>query len=184
MSIKYNIFKYISILIILMTGIIPVINAKGQGNNTTILGYNNTTTGNITHQNSTGEYETLIKELQANITKLQKELEKKNRLLAEYIKYKKENIKLEETLTKLQNKIKTLEAENELLKEENKEYRNIITELISKTSNITVEEYILAYKKWKRDVSNFTTALIVSIVGCIIIGVVLLKLKKRYDYPL
>jgi len=184
MNIRYNIFKYISILIILIIGTIPAINAEEQENNTTIPCYNNTTTGNISYQNITEKYETLIKELQANITKLQKELEKKNRLLVEYIKYKKENIKLEENLTKLQKTIKILKAENELLKEENKEYRKIITELISKTSNITVEEYISTYKKWKRDVFNFTTAFIVSIVGCIIIGVVLLKLKKRYDYPL
>jgi len=177
-----NMFKYILILMVLIMP--PVVSAEDYKDSMTALNLTNISNETVLSYNSTvKDYKALIKELQNNITKLQEEVNKKNRLLAEYIVYKKENIKLKENLTNLQKTIATLKAENEILKEENDEYRKIITELINKQSNETKEEYILAYREWKKDIANFKTALIVSVIGCIVVGVILLRLKQKYDYP-
>ncbi|WP_245527624.1 hypothetical protein [Methanotorris igneus] len=128
-------------------------------------------------------YNALIAELERNISKLQKELDKKNKLLAEYISYKKKNVELQKNITQLQKQITTLKAENELIKQQNEVYKSIITDLINKQSNETKEEYIMAYNEWKKDVSNFKTSVIIGGLVCLIIGVLLIKFKKRYDYP-
>lgn len=129
-------------------------------------------------------YNVLIAELQKNMTKLQNELDKKNKLLAEYISYKKKNIELNKNITNLQKQITTLKAENEIIKQQNEQYKDIITDLINKQSNETKEGYISAYNEWKKDVGNFKTALIFGGIICIIIGILLIKEKKRYEIPL
>lgn len=173
--------RYIPILI-LVIGIFSV-SAEGYENNTTGLGYNNTANETIHINNTVKDYEALIEGLQKNITKLHEEVKKKNKLLAEYINYKKENVKLKENITNLQKTVITLEAENEIIKQENKMYRGIVTELISRQSNETKEEYILAYREWKKDVSNFRIGIFIAVLVCIVIGYLLIKSKKRYDYP-
>ncbi|WP_421078035.1 hypothetical protein Mjas_01500 [Methanothermococcus sp. Ax23] len=128
-------------------------------------------------------YNVLIAELQKNMTKLQNELDKKNKLLAEYISYKKKNIELNKNITNLQKQITTLKAENEIIKQQNEQYKDIITDLINKQSNETKEDYISAYNEWKKDVSNFKTAVIFGGLACIVIGYGFVRYKKRYDYP-
>ena len=128
-------------------------------------------------------YNVLIAELQKNMTKLQNELDKKNKLLAEYISYKKKNIELNKNITNLQKQITTLKAENEIIKQQNEQYK-VITDLITKQSNETKEGYISAYNEWKKDVGNLKTALIFGGIICIIIGILLIKVKKRYEIPL
>ncbi len=129
-------------------------------------------------------YQALVAEQRVNITRLQSELEKKNKQLAEYISYKKKNIELQQNISKLNNQITTLKAENELLKQQNEQYKDLITDLINKQSNETKEGYISAYNEWKKDVGNFKTALIFGGIVCIILGILLIKEKMRYEIPL
>ncbi len=129
-------------------------------------------------------YQALIAELQKNITQLKNELDKKNKLLAEYISYKKKNIELQKNITQLKRQITQLEAENEILKQQNKEYRELFADLINKQSNETKESYISAYKEWKKDISNFKTAVILAVIACLVIGIALIKEKRRYEIPL
>ncbi|HIP90644.1 MAG TPA: hypothetical protein EYH22_03775 [Candidatus Nanopusillus sp.] len=129
-------------------------------------------------------YNALIAELQRNITDLQKDLEDKNKLLGEYISYKKKNIELNENISKLKKEITTLKTEAKLIKQQNEQYKDIITDLVNKQSNETKEDYMIAYTEWKKDVSNFKIAIILSALVCVIIGFIILKFKKRYDYPL
>jgi uncharacterized protein YukE len=144
-----------------------------QGNKT-IIAYD----GNMVRA-----YNSYIYQLKQNISKLQNELDNKNKLLAEYITYKKKNIKLQQNISKLNNQITTLKAENEIIKQQNEQYKDLITDLISKQSNETKEDYITAYKEWKKEVSNFKTAVIFGGLACIVIGYGFVRYKKRYDYP-
>lgn len=129
-------------------------------------------------------YQALVAEQRDNITRLQSELEKKDKQLAEYITYKKKNIELQQNISKLNNQITTLKAENEIIKQQNEQYKDIITDLINKQSNETKSSYVEAYNEWKKDVGNFKTALIFGGIVCIILGILLIKEKMRYEIPL
>jgi DNA repair exonuclease SbcCD ATPase subunit len=129
-------------------------------------------------------YQSLVAEQRINITRLQSELEKKNKQLAEYIAYKKKNIELQQNISKLNNQITTLKAENELLKQQNEQYKDLITDLISKQSNETKEGYISTYNEWKKDIGNFKTAITLGVIVCMGLGWILLNAKRRYECPL
>jgi len=129
-------------------------------------------------------YMALVDELEKNITKLQEELDKKNKQIAELIQLKKTNVELQKNISKLKSEISMLKAENELLKEQNKQYKDLITDLIEKSSNSTKEEAINAYKEWKKDKNNFFWSFIIGVVVCLGLGWILVNAKRRYDYPL
>jgi cell division protein FtsB len=129
-------------------------------------------------------YQSLVAEQRINITRLQSELEKKNKLLAEYITYKKKNVELQQNISKLNNQITTLKAENEIIKQHNEQYKDVITDLISKQSNETKSSYVEAYNEWKKDMKNFKIATTLGVIVCLVIGIILVKVKQRYEIPL
>jgi DNA repair exonuclease SbcCD ATPase subunit len=171
---------------------VPIVSAENtnttsvnvQTNNINESTANNLTIQTVPANEMVRAYQALVMEQRGNITKLQSELEKKDKLLAEYITYKKKNIELQQNISKLNNYITTLKAENELLKQQNEQYKDLITDLINKQSNETKEGYIFAYNEWKKDVENFKTAIILGVVVCLVIGMVLVRLKQRYEIPL
>lgn len=134
--------------------------------------------------NMVSSYNAYINELKQNISKLQNELDNKNKLLAEYITYKKKNIELQQNISKLNNQITTLKAENELLKQHNEQYKDLITDLMNKQSNDTKSSYIESYQNAKKDMSNFKTAIIISIISCILLGIMMIIYRKKYLYPI
>jgi len=134
--------------------------------------------------NMIAAYQALIAELQRNITRLQKELDKKNKELSELITYKKKNIELQKNISKLKNEITMLKAERDMLKEQNKQYRDLITNLIEKSSNSTSEEAVLAYNEWKKDKNNFFWSILIGGIVCLGLGWIIINAKRRYDYPL
>ena len=129
-------------------------------------------------------YMALVDKLKENITRLQKELDKKNKELSELITYKKKNIELQKNISKLKSEITMLKAENEVLKNENEQYKDLITNLIEKSSNSTSEEAVLAYNEWKKDKNNFFWSILIGGIVCLGLGWIIINAKRRYDYPL
>ncbi|ACV25390.1 hypothetical protein [Methanocaldococcus fervens] len=129
-------------------------------------------------------YQALIAELQRNITRLQKELHKKNKELSELITYKKKNIELQKNISKLKNEITMLKAERDMLKEQNKQYRDLINDLIIKSSNSTLEESIEKEKAENKRWNAIFTALGIAVVGVCALGMILRRYIKRHECPL
>lgn len=140
---------------------------------------------NETNQTKTLKaYSALVEQQQNNITSLNEELDKKDKLLSEYISYKKKNIELNENITSLKKKIISLETEKEFEKSKNKDYKDIITDLIEKQSNETADDYVNSYNDMKKDVFNLKIAAIVGVIICLLIGLMLMRAKKKYEIPL
>jgi cell division protein FtsB len=153
-------------------------------NDTTDIEINNTAIVYVYDADMVMAYQSLVAEQRINITRLQSELEKKNKLLAEYITYKKKNVELQQNISKLNNQITTLKAENEIIKQHNEQYKDVITDLISKQSNETKSSYVEAYNEWKKDMKNFKIATTLGVIVCLVIGIILVKVKQRYEIPL
>ena len=134
--------------------------------------------------NMMGACQSSIVELQKNITQLNEELDMKNKQIAELIQLKKTNVELQKNISKLNNQITTLKAENELLKQQNEQYKDLITDLMNKQSNDTKSSYIESYQNAKKDMSNFKTAIIISIISCILLGIMMIIYRKKYLYPI
>ena len=134
--------------------------------------------------NMIAAYQALIAELQRNITRLQKELDKKNKELSELITYKKKNIELQKNISKLKNEITMLKAERDMLKEQNKQYRDLINDLIIKSSNSTLEESIEKEKAENKRWNAIFTALGIAVVGVCALGMILRRYIKRHECPL
>ncbi|ADC69812.1 conserved hypothetical protein [Methanocaldococcus sp. FS406-22] len=134
--------------------------------------------------NMIAAYQALIAELQRNITRLQEELNHKNQQLAELITYKKKNIELQKNISKLKSEITMLKAENELLKEQNKQYKDLITDLIEKSSNSTLQEAIEKEKAENKRWNATFTALGIAVVGVCALGLILRRYIKRHECPL
>jgi len=142
-----------------------------QGNKT-IIAYD----GNMVRA-----YNSYIYQLKQNISKLQNELDNKNKLLAEYITYKKKNIKLQQNISKLNNQITTLKAENEIIKQQNEQYKDLITDLMAKTSNQTIENTKDIYEKDKKLIGGFTWSFTIGLVSVGVIAYSLMRLKQKYE---
>jgi DNA repair exonuclease SbcCD ATPase subunit len=126
-------------------------------------------------------YQSLVAEQRINITRLQSELEKKNKQIAELIQLKKTNVELQKNISKLNNQITTLKAENELLKQQNEQYKDIITDLMAKTSNQTIEDTKEIYEKDKKLIGGFTWSFTIGLVSVVVIAYSLMRLKQKYE---
>jgi hypothetical protein len=71
-----------------------------------------------------------------------------------------------------------------MLREQNEQYKDLITDLISKQGNETKEGYISAYNEWKKDIENFKTATMLGVIACLVIGIMIVKVKQKYEIPL
>jgi len=124
----------------------------------------------------------LVHELKQNITQLKEELREKDKQLSSYIVAKKENVELKENITTLNSKIKLLEAEKEILETQNDDYKDMITDLISKQSNDTKELNAGAYNNAVKTVNNFKLGVVFGVVVCLGLFLVFRWRKKQFDF--
>jgi DNA repair exonuclease SbcCD ATPase subunit len=129
--------------------------------------------------NMMGACQSSIVELQKNITQLNEEFDMKNKQIAELIQLKKTNVELQKNISKLNNQITTLKAENELLNQQNKQYRDLITDLIAKTSN--QEDTKEIYEKNKKLIGGFTWSFTIGLVCVCVFAYSLIRLKRKYE---
>ncbi|WP_209732455.1 hypothetical protein [Methanococcus voltae] len=144
----------------------------------------NAQTTNTNQTMTLNAYGALVEQQQENITSLKEELTKKDKLLAEYISYKKKNIELNKNITELNKKIIHIKTEKEFVESKNKDYKDIITDLINKQSNETANNYVNSYNDMKKDLFNFKIAGIFGVIVCLILGIVMMRAKKKYEIPL
>jgi len=124
----------------------------------------------------------LIHELKQNISTLKEEISKKDKQLSSYIVAKAENVELKENITSLNSKIKLLEAEKEILETQNDDYKDMITDLITKQSNDTKELNAGAYNKALKTVNNFKFGVLTGGIVCFLLFLVLRHRKKQFDF--
>jgi len=124
----------------------------------------------------------LIHELKQNITTLKEEISKKDKQLSSYIVAKAENVELKENITSLNSKIKLLEAEKEILETQNEDYKDMITDLITKQSNDTKDLNADAYNKALKTVNNFKFGVLTGGIVCLVLFLVLRHRKKQFDF--
>ena len=165
--------KDVAIPLIILTLILPTAMAANITQNQTATV--------IYDANMMGACQSSIVELQKNITQLNEELDKKNKQIAELIQLKKTNVELQKNISKLNNQITTLKAENELLKQQNEQYKDIITDLMAKTSNQTIEDTKEIYEKNKKLIGGFTWSFTIGLVCVCVFAYSLIRLKRKYE---
>jgi DNA repair exonuclease SbcCD ATPase subunit len=163
--------KDVAIPLIILTLILPTAMAANITQNQTATV--------IYDANMMGACQSSIVELQKNITQLNEELDMKNKQIAELIQLKKTNVELQKNISKLNNQITTLKAENELLNQQNKQYRDLITDLIAKTSN--QEDTKEIYEKNKKLIGGFTWSFTIGLVCVCVFAYSLIRLKRKYE---
>ena len=107
-----------------------------------------------------------------------------NNLHAKLVNLTKENRELKAELANLTKQYNQLKAENEFLKQQNAEYRKLIQGLLKEQAQKSEQNYIEKARKERLIGSVIIKALIFSLAVVGLIGFLLYRKKRSWEYPL